>query len=195
MSYTPTKPCMVSLVSHDSNQWDFLIDSLNGFKFWAYIFHDHDIYSSSDFISHPDLSDRFSVGDVKPKHLHIFIIDVPRTFKSWSSRLNFPQNLIQWKNNRKNALLYLTHESPNAVRDGKSKYNRKEVFTSNVVKYEEYINSGNIPDYKKEFNDLLLLRDGSITPFEYLQSHPELLAVTPYQRLSVYRTLLTINKW
>lgn len=49
MSYTPTKPTMVSLVSHDPSQWSDLIDNLNGFRFWAYIFHDHDTYSSNDF--------------------------------------------------------------------------------------------------------------------------------------------------
>ena len=156
-NYKPKKPIYVSVVSHDPAQWPGLIAACDGLKFWAYIFHDRDVYVSSDT---KVLTGDVKAGDIKPKHLHIFAYDTPKTIKSWANRFEIPMNFIEAKNNRKASLLYLTHESQNAVTAKKTKYERSEVFTSNPVKYQEYITAGDIPDYMGELQDLLDYQNG-----------------------------------
>lgn len=193
MSVELKKPSNIIVVSQKPDQWPALIDSLNGFRFWAYIFHENEPYISSD---DKVISGDVKIGDIKPKHLHICIVDTPRTFKSWANRLEIPVQLIKsMKTGIKNNVLYLTHESPTAVRDGKMRYSRDLVVSNNVVKYNEYCTQGDVPNYKKELDDLLDYQMGKISLSEFLDSHPELLAVTPYQRLNVYRNLLTIKKY
>lgn len=191
-TYTPKKPIYVSVVSHDPEQWDNLIAACDGLKFYAYIFHDKDIYVPSDS---KVLSGEVKVGDVKPKHLHIFAYDTPKSIKSWANRFEIPANFIQAKTNRKASLLYLTHESQNAIIAKKTKYERSLVKTSNPVKYQEFITAGDIPDYFREINDLLDYQNGKITLYQFLDKHQDLLAVTAYQRITLYKNLLTIRKF
>lgn len=190
--YTPKKPIYVSIVSHDPNQWDDLISNCDGLKFWAYIFHDKDVYVASDT---KVLSGDAKVGELKPKHLHIFAYDTPKALKSWSNRFHIPINFIEAKCNRKASLLYLTHESQNAVIAKKTKYERSLVVTSNPIKYQEYITSGDIPDYMQELNDLLDYRDGKISLNCFLNKHQDMLAVSAYQRVTLYKNLLSIKKY
>lgn len=187
--YRPTKPTLVTFALHDETQWQNAIDACDGLHFWAYIYHDMDIYSPSDY---KVLHGEAKIGDKKPKHLHIVAIDSPKTFKSWGNRFSIPDFMVEWRSNRKSALLYLTHESKSAIREGKIKYDRKDIVCSDPVKYQEYITSGDIPDYKSEIEDINALRYGRLTVFEYLDKHPELLATTAIGRLSVYRNLFNI---
>lgn len=190
--YVPHKPIYVSIVSHNPEQWDQLINACDGLKFWAYIFHDKDVYVASDT---KVINGEVKEGDLKPKHLHIFAYDTPKTLKSWSNRFEIPINFVEAKSNRKASLLYLTHESNNAVIAKKTKYERSLVKTSNPIKYQEYITSGDVPDYVAELNDLLDYQNGKISLFDFLQKHQELLAVSPYQRINLYKNLLTIKKF
>lgn len=186
--YKPNKPTLISLVSHDPDQWDNIIFNLDGLKFWAYIYHDKDTYDNGD---HKVVDGMAAVGDPKPKHLHVVALDSPKNFKSWANRFGVPENLIEWKANRKATLLYLTHESANSL--GKHRYDRKEVITSDPVRYQTYISAGDIPDYKAEYNDLLDLQKGKITVSQYLDRHQDLLAVSSYQRLNIYSTLFKLS--
>lgn len=187
--YKPNKPTLITFALHDENQWLGVIDALDGLHFWAYIYHDKDIYVASDYSVKEG---KARIGDPKPKHLHVVAIDSPKTFKSWGNRFCIPDFMIEWRSNRKAALLYLTHESQGAVREGKVKYDRKEVICSDPVKYQEYITAGDIPDYKAEMKDIEALRSGSLTVYQYLDKHPDLLATSAIGRLSVYRNLFNI---
>lgn len=187
--YKPNKPTLITFAVHDETQWQHVIDACDGLHFWAYIYHDMDIYGPDDY---PVKQGNASTGDIKPKHLHVVAIDSPKTFKSWGNRFGLPDFMIEWRSNRKAALLYLTHESMAAVREGKHKYNRKEVICSDPVKYQEYITMGDTPDYAQELCDIKALHNGSLTVYEYLDKHPELLACTPVGRLGVYRNLFNI---
>lgn len=190
--YVPKKPIYVSIVSHDPEQWDNLISSCDGLKFYAYIFHDKDIYVPSDS---KVLSGEAKTGELKPKHLHIFAYDTPKTIKSWSNRFNIPTNFVQAKTNRKASLLYLTHESQNAVNANKTKYERSLIHTNNSIKYQEFITAGDVPDYIKELNDLIDYQNGKLSLHQFLNLHQDLLAVTAYQRINLYKNLLTIKKF
>lgn len=193
--YKPTKPTLVTFAIHDPEQWQAIIDSCDGLHFWAYIYHDNDFYTADDFKVKEGIA---RVGDKKPKHLHVVAIDSPKTFRSWGHRFSIPEFMIEWRSNRKSAILYLTHESKNAIRDGKTKYDRKDIVCSDPVKYQEYITAGDVPDYAQELCDIKALYNGDLTVYEYLERHPELLATTSIGRLSVYRNLYNIYnkmKW
>lgn len=187
--YKPNKPTLVTFAIHDPTQWQQVIDACDGLHFWAYIYHDNDVYTFDDYSVKEGIAE---VGQIKPKHLHVVAIDSPKTFKSWGNRFMIPDFMIEWRNNRKSALLYLTHESLNAIREGKFKYDRKEVICSDPVKYQEYITTGDIPDYKQELCDIKALRSGAMSVYDYLDKHPDLLATTSVGRLNVYRNLFNI---
>lgn len=191
-NYQPKKPIYVSIVSHDPSQWPGLIAACDGLKFWAYIYHDRDVYVPSDT---KVLNGEVKAGDLKPKHLHIFAYDSPKMIKSWANRFEIPANFVEAKTNRKASLLYLTHESQNAIIAKKTKYERSEVVTSNPIKYQEYITAGDIPDYMAELNDLIDYQNGKMTLPEFLQKHQDMLAVSAYQRVTLYKNLLTIKRF
>lgn len=188
--YKPYKPCMIQFSVSDPSQFDFIISQLDGLKFWAYIFHDSDIYDESDY---PVKQGSAKVGDLKPKHLHVVCIDSPKNYKTWGNRFSIPDFMVEYVRNRKSALLYLTHESHLAVSQGKHKYDRKEIKTSDVIKFQEYITQGDVPDYDKEFSDLWQLYKGGMTIKQYLKNHPDLLACSSYQRVKVFQSLLNIT--
>lgn len=188
--YKPYKPCMIQFAIHDPAQFDNVISQLEGLKFWAYIYHDKDIYSDDDY---PVQQGSASVGDVKPKHLHIVCIDSPKTYKTWGNRFSIPDFMIEYVRNRKSALLYLTHESHKAVVAGKTKYDRKEIHTSDRVKFKSFITQGDTPDYDKEFRDLWALYKGNMSIKLYLSKHPDLLSGSSYQRVKVFQSLLSIS--
>lgn len=190
--YQPKKPIYVSIVSHDPQQWNDLIAACDGLKFWAYIYHDKDVYVPSDT---KVLNGEAKAGDLKPKHLHIFAYDTPKMIKSWSSRFGIAPNFIEAKTNRKASLLYLTHESQNAITAKKTKYERSQVVTSSPIKYQEYISAGDIPDYMSEIQDLLDYRDGKLSLYAFLNKHQDMLAVSSYQRITLYKNLLSIKKF
>lgn len=190
--YKPKKPIYVSVVSHDPAQWAGLIAACDGLKFWAYIYHDRDVYVPSDT---KVLNGDVKVGDIKPKHLHIFAYDTPKMVKSWASRFEIAPNFIEAKTNRKASLLYLTHESQNAINAKKTKYERSEVVTSNPIKYQEYISAGDIPDYQSELQDLLDYQNGKMTLQEFLLKHQDMLAVSAYQRVTLYKNLLSLKHY
>lgn len=187
--YKPNKPTLITFALHDPTQWQNVIDNLDGLHFWAYIYHDKDTYVSSDYSVQQGSA---NVGDIKPKHLHVVCIDSPKTFKSWANRFSIPDFMIEWRSNRKSALLYLTHESVGAKRENKYIYKREEVICSDPVRYQEYITCGDIPDYKQEINDIIALRKGEMSVFDYIDKHPELLATSAIGRLGVYRNLFNI---
>lgn len=190
--YKPKKPIYVSVVSHDPAQWAGLIAACDGLKFWAYIYHDRDVYVPSDT---KVLNGDVKAGDIKPKHLHIFAYDTPKMIKSWASRFEIAPNFIEAKTNRKASLLYLTHESQNAINAKKTKYERSEVVTSNPIKYQEYISAGDIPDYQSELQDLLDYQNGKMTLQEFLLKHQDMLAVSAYQRVTLYKNLLSLKHY
>lgn len=190
--YKPKKPIYVSVVSHDPAQWPRLIAACDGLKFWAYIYHDRDIFVPSDT---KVLNGDVKAGDIKPKHLHIFAYDTPKMIRSWASRFEIAPNFIEAKTNRKASLLYLTHESQNAINAKKTKYERSEVVTSNPIKYQEYITSGDIPDYQSELQDLLDYQNGKMTLQEFLLKHQDMLAVSAYQRVTLYKNLLSLKHY
>ena len=83
--YKPHKPTLITFAVHDVNQWQQVIDACDGLHFWAYIYHDMDIYSPDDY---PVKQGNAIAGEIKPKHLHVVAIDSPKTFKSWGNHVH-----------------------------------------------------------------------------------------------------------
>lgn len=191
--YKPNRPNSVIFSSALPEQWDTIIEALEGCKFYCYIFHENEPYVAADA---EVLKGNHKVGEVKKKHLHVFVMDAPKSFKSWGRLFGIPDNQIQWLRAGIRAnLLYLTHESRSAISAGKLKYERSLVVTNNRPKYINYISGPGDVDYHSELNDLLDYQSGHISLTEFLDRHPDILNVSPYQRLNVYKNLLTIKKY
>lgn len=111
-------------------------------------------------------------GSPKEEHIHLAIKTLFNQGKTFNRmKTLFPMSHLEEALNFDNAVLYLTHETSNAIEEGKFKYDRSEVinvFQSDVSKYynkpqyevfdfdkiEEYINDRglrSILDYGRTF--------------------------------------------
>lgn len=86
--------------------------------------------NKSDFVGILHDKDLTEEGELKKPHYHIiFSFDNTTTLGQMCSRFpNIETNLFTKKDNRKQALLYLTHQSSNAKAEGKTLYDKSELF-------------------------------------------------------------------
>jgi hypothetical protein len=94
----------------------------------------------SDFVGILHDRDFNEVGELKKPHYHIiFSYDNTTTLGQMCSRFpNIETSLFTKKDNRKQALLYLTHQSSNAKAEGKTLYDKTELFGNPLIISKAY---------------------------------------------------------
>lgn len=178
----------------DTDQFERVIEGLSNCKFWAYIFHDKDVYTQDDidFYTKKNLPITFEIGDKKPVHLH-FVAEDRMGIKNWANCLGIPANMIcftqEEKGGQRSAIRYLIHL------DHKEKflYNKELVHTNKPIKFESYLQDNQELSPIGLCNDLILVRDGVITRGDFLKKYEFYLAKQSFY--SQYRIYTDLMKW
>lgn len=155
---TPDKTCYFTFALHHDNHHTIkLLTERFAHARYAYICHDKD-----------GASDR--------KHYHyVLLLDSPRSFPSIANDLELPVTMIEKVYSKKGILDYLTHENdPN-----KHHYSTEEITANFDVDAEKKASSGSLSKEEifEEFNDLLKLKTGAMTPEEWLDKYWQKLCI------------------
>lgn len=131
----------VQIISNIPNQWDKIINFAKEFDEYYYIFHDKD--TDED-------------GNLKKKHIHCVVYDKNGTsLLAWINRWSgiVPPQFVERVLFKQPTLRYLTHETAQAISDGKYKYPRSAVVTNKIEKYLSLFNntSSTVPERLQDF--------------------------------------------
>lgn len=154
----------ISFSINNEKQIENVIEILPDFKFYAYIFHD---------------KDKNDDGELKKKHLHVFIKHHPLTLSAWSNKLGIPENMIEIPRSYRACARYLIH----ADQPDKFQYDISQVVSSDIDYYKSrYFDK--VVSLQEQFSDFVALRKGKMTPAEFIRKyHNEFSSVSFIQRL------------
>lgn len=137
-------------------QFDGIIETLSDFqqppRFYAMIFHDKDVDES---------------GNLKKRHLHVFVKGQPLRITAWADKFQIPPNMIEIPRSVYRCARYLIH----ADQKDKFQYSIEDVVSSNIGYYKQRWFSDKTQDVKTEFQDFLALRAGRLTPDEFISKY------------------------
>lgn len=137
-------------------QFDNIIETLADFdyppKFYAFIFHD---------------KDRDENGELKKPHMHVFVKSHPLRLSAWADKFGLPENMIEIPKSVYACARYLIH----ADQPEKFQYNIDDVVSSNLDYYKERWFTDKKVDVMEEFREFVKLRNGEITPEDYIEAH------------------------
>ena len=174
--------------------WPPIITGLRECKYYAYIYHEHDVYSQSDIIeakeqgrSESDIKEIASkIGLPKPKHLH-FVAEDRMSLKNWLKLLNLDYVKISYA--FRGANRYLLHLDDSE----KFLYNKSDVVTNKPIRFTSYLEDNIELSPKNLCEDLSRLRKGDITRDDFLKKYEFWLNKQSfYSQFKIYSELL---KW
>lgn len=165
----------VQITSNIPAQWDKIINFAKEFDEYYYIFHD---------------KDKDENGETKKKHIHCVVYDrAGTTLLRWCARWQdiVPANMVDVVLFKQPTLRYLTHETAQAIADGKYRYPRTNVITNVQEKYLR-IFQDNIATIPERFSDFQLVKSGKMSAQEFVEKYrTEISDLNFYHQLAVYR--------
>lgn len=168
----------VEVVSNIPEQMEKIANFAKEFETYYYIYHN---------------KDKDADGSIKKRHIHCIVYDKAGTsLGGWISRfssIGIPANLIEIKNFPSAAIKYLTHETAQAISDGKHKYSRDDVITNKREKYLRYFQDSftTIPE---RLNDFQLLKTRKLSVENFVEKYRvEIDELNFYQQMRLFGDL------
>lgn len=137
--------------------------------------------------------DKDDDGTTKKRHIHCIVFDKNgTTLNAWISRWSHivPANMVEMKLYKPSAIKYLTHETAQAIADGKYLYDRRSVVTNRPEKYNSYFSNTEITVAEK-LEDFMALKNKEITFSEYVEKYrAEINELNIYQQNRLFGDLM-----
>ena len=137
-------------------QFDSIIETLADFqdppKFYAFIFHD---------------KDKDENGELKKRHLHVFVKSAPLRLSAYSDKFGIPENMLEIPRSVYKCARYLIH----ADQPEKYQYSIDDVVSSNIDYYKQRWFTDKKFTTTEKFNDFMALRSGRISPLEFIEKY------------------------
>lgn len=186
---------MCSLVLfEDKNNLDEIIELVKKLtndlwvESYAMIIHDKDVYTKADQAEDEekpeDKRKGIIAGNQKPRHLHVGLkFYTPKKFGAVANKFNVPVELVQGISSGSFAryMLYLTHETNEAIKQGKHQYKDNEVI-SNIDNWSDMKNADKAKQRAVSQEDMIdwyleQAIDGEITKTDLGDKLPELIYI------------------
>lgn len=153
-----SKKCDFTFAIHDFEQAERLKKEVYDFDIWAYIDH------------LPDDEDGHN-------HTHFYIhCKQPISIKNLSEKLDIPENFIEWVRCKTVFIQYLIHKN----NPEKHQYQPENIITNDFEYINNFLTLRVGADFNMEFQDLLDLVNGRITPYQYMNNHSSQLKSLPF---------------
>lgn len=167
----------IELVTNKSQDFNRVLLWAQDFEQYFYIVHDKDVNKKT--------------GEVIAPHVHCLVyMKNGTTQNGWFARVGdlVPKNFVEFINNKRASIMYLTHETAQAQADGKHVYDRSELKT-NVPDYYASLWSSSVSAIDM-YRDFASLRCAKMTPEEFIEKYQgQLSSCGFYQKLRVFSTI------
>lgn len=127
------------------DQFSTVIEAITGCRYFAYIYHDSDLYEPTD---DKVIKGEAIAGTLKSRHLH-FIAEDRHSLRVWSKLLDIPENMIEIPRNFRSVNRYLIHKD----HPQKFQYASKDIVCNRPTRLESYL------DDNQDFSPIDLYKD------------------------------------
>lgn len=132
-------------------QFAGVISALQDCKYYAYIFHDHDVNED---------------GTPKKSHLH-FVAEDRHSLKKWAEHFGLPENMIEICRGFRASNRYLLHlDDPD-----KFLYDKHDIVTNRPLRFESYLKDNSELSPVDLYSDFRKVKGGTITTRDFLEKY------------------------